>query len=621
MAGGGSIMLSPLLFLKLLIMAKVGLWLHGARGKLAGATLYKGVGGTQIRQIVDPENPMTEGQAMQRMIFSTVGHAWKALSPYIANKWQNAPNNKIAFRHFFRNNIAYIKAGVLAGTIDHSFNIKGSHVFAPNVYQIASGTLNPITPNGLETINNGTFDISGLNIPCNDNELLDNWEIESNQDYVKVLANIGCKPGDTLTVITVESKENNHDATYNGAVNDRVKINVEFVRFKQNYDEEMFGLMLINADRSISEEFIAEKSNGTIYIGGSVFSLNQAVIGLKRLSDYENYCAGAVIRSRRYTPDSEYDLRELSSNARFVIAESESQTATAEKVLPSYMGVADPTEDKFLNKEIPEYPIYDGGDTNVLQNLTIWMGCDYSDFEDLSDGWYKVFENSLPSNASAYINMPAEIMCIGPGNDQPWVKMNYKVDSLSLNGVKFVLMHDNVDSNNLYSYMPEDFSTFLNWADIMILNGDRSWYDNQELLIKKDNVSYAIKYNLYIKVKSSDGENVWNSTTLFEGTAKSWHDDLSRVIPVPQSLANSHGLTYYINMPLVRIFFDRILYGEEEIIELQKETSPTSGFFKYEPSDPNDVWETMFYTEDECKGSIELDDGSLIWDGKYIVQQ
>ena len=55
-------------------MAKVGFWLKGSTGKLAGTTLYKGANGETIqREIVSPSNPKTMAQNIQRIVMSTVG--------------------------------------------------------------------------------------------------------------------------------------------------------------------------------------------------------------------------------------------------------------------------------------------------------------------------------------------------------------------------------------------------------------------------------------------------------------------------------------------------------------------------------------------------------------------
>lgn len=60
-------------------MAKVGFWLHGARGKLAGSSLRKGAdGSTVITQIVTPYNPRTYAQIYQRAIMATVMRAYSA---------------------------------------------------------------------------------------------------------------------------------------------------------------------------------------------------------------------------------------------------------------------------------------------------------------------------------------------------------------------------------------------------------------------------------------------------------------------------------------------------------------------------------------------------------------
>lgn len=50
-------------------MAKVGFWLRGSKGKLAGTSIYRGKGGTQIREIVTPSNPRSGKQMTQRSLF------------------------------------------------------------------------------------------------------------------------------------------------------------------------------------------------------------------------------------------------------------------------------------------------------------------------------------------------------------------------------------------------------------------------------------------------------------------------------------------------------------------------------------------------------------------------
>ena len=57
-------------------MAKSGFWLRGAKGKLAGTTLYRSNGETQQREIVTPKNPKTNSQMIQRAIMASVMRAY-----------------------------------------------------------------------------------------------------------------------------------------------------------------------------------------------------------------------------------------------------------------------------------------------------------------------------------------------------------------------------------------------------------------------------------------------------------------------------------------------------------------------------------------------------------------
>ncbi len=61
-------------------MAKVGFWLKGAKGKLAGSTIYKdGNGDTVMREVVSPANPQTDAQMIQRIIMHTVMSAFSKM--------------------------------------------------------------------------------------------------------------------------------------------------------------------------------------------------------------------------------------------------------------------------------------------------------------------------------------------------------------------------------------------------------------------------------------------------------------------------------------------------------------------------------------------------------------
>ena len=60
-------------------MAKVGFWLKGARGKLAGSVLANSPTGPIIRENKVGANPKTKSQAIQRSCFATASKTSVAL--------------------------------------------------------------------------------------------------------------------------------------------------------------------------------------------------------------------------------------------------------------------------------------------------------------------------------------------------------------------------------------------------------------------------------------------------------------------------------------------------------------------------------------------------------------
>lgn len=141
-------------------MAKTGIWLRGARGKLAGKVLFKGENATIIRENVKPHNPQTASQMLQRVAFATVSQAAKFMLPVIGQTFQGAGNEKKNRREFFKANVTKLKKafdrynGVTAGTAplfpDYTAaNPKGIPVLVPNRYIMSRGQLslpNHLTP-------------------------------------------------------------------------------------------------------------------------------------------------------------------------------------------------------------------------------------------------------------------------------------------------------------------------------------------------------------------------------------------------------------------------------------------------------------------------------------------
>lgn len=88
-------------------MAKVGLWLRGARGKFAGAVLAKGAQGQTIqRELVKPSNPMTEGQATQRMKMAGLCNFYRGLSGILDHSFEGIKYGNDSRMYFMKLGLA-----------------------------------------------------------------------------------------------------------------------------------------------------------------------------------------------------------------------------------------------------------------------------------------------------------------------------------------------------------------------------------------------------------------------------------------------------------------------------------------------------------------------------------
>lgn len=120
-------------------MAKVGFWLRGARGKLAGSVLMKGEKGTVARENVAPKNPKTRSQAVQRAIFATISKTAAAIDPVIRSSFDGFTNGKNSRREFVRVNNEILRNNY--GSSVAYLLPKGSVLNAPNALKISSGKL------------------------------------------------------------------------------------------------------------------------------------------------------------------------------------------------------------------------------------------------------------------------------------------------------------------------------------------------------------------------------------------------------------------------------------------------------------------------------------------------
>lgn len=118
-------------------MAKVGLYLKGASGKLAGAVLAKGTeGDTIIRELVKPANPQTEAQATQRMKMAAVCNFYRGLNQILDHSFEGVKYGNTSRMHFMKM--------ALANPMSVAAIDKGSKAFIPLPLMVSQGSLDSV---------------------------------------------------------------------------------------------------------------------------------------------------------------------------------------------------------------------------------------------------------------------------------------------------------------------------------------------------------------------------------------------------------------------------------------------------------------------------------------------
>lgn len=181
-------------------MAKVGFWLRGATGTLAGSALQKGAdGNTIIREIVKPTNPQTESQKIQRIIMTTVMQAYSNMKAITDHSFEGVTPGSATMAKFMSYNLnvlrQYVATQVEQGadieTLYH-FCPTGMRLFAPNSYIISEGSL-PAVPVVYSSSVPGAAVASayaGIALPAN--------------TYRSFLETYGLRRGDQITLISVQ---------------------------------------------------------------------------------------------------------------------------------------------------------------------------------------------------------------------------------------------------------------------------------------------------------------------------------------------------------------------------------------------------------------------------------
>ena len=183
-------------------MAKTGFWLRGAKGKLAGTTMYKDptTGETIMREVVTPSNPKTEAQMVQRVIMATIGSAYSLTKAITDHSFEGMKAGRETMSYFIRQNVNFCRekiAGMLAEGLTYydifNFIKLGQKGFVPNQYQMSMGSLPRVDASIYrKSLENSKIQNLGLVQTVKENT------------YQAVINALGLKRGDQLTFISVE---------------------------------------------------------------------------------------------------------------------------------------------------------------------------------------------------------------------------------------------------------------------------------------------------------------------------------------------------------------------------------------------------------------------------------
>jgi len=194
-------------------MSKVGFWLKGSTGKLAGTTLYKGANGETIqREVVSPSNPKTQAQNIQRIVMSTVGAAYSVMKAICDHSFEGVKKGQETMSLFMSENIQKCRAAIeemqaqgVAFLNMYSFVPVGmKHAFAPNQYLVAMGSLPQVKTNWIE---DGTSHIVYPTIVA----------LANKTTYGDIINMLNLKRGDQLTFCTVKQGATIQESQFNYA--------------------------------------------------------------------------------------------------------------------------------------------------------------------------------------------------------------------------------------------------------------------------------------------------------------------------------------------------------------------------------------------------------------------
>ena len=188
-------------------MAKVGFWLRGAKGKLAGASISNSPNGTVMRTIVKPKNPRTSKQMYQRAIFATVATSAKAMKFIIDHSFENVKEGNDSIREFRKLNLKMLRNYVAstgnnaAAELGAKLQPAGYPWVTPNPWIMSRGSL--ASPSLFASLER--FPESG-GAPCvalTEIELTD--EFEASATFGDLLNALGLGANDQITLCALDA--------------------------------------------------------------------------------------------------------------------------------------------------------------------------------------------------------------------------------------------------------------------------------------------------------------------------------------------------------------------------------------------------------------------------------
>lgn len=184
-------------------MAKTGFWLRGAKGKLAGTTMYKDptTGETIMREIVTPSNPKTDAQLMQRVVMHTIAASYGLMKEICDHSFEGMKAGRETMSYFMKQNIQRCREAIntqLGEGLDlyeiYDFLKLGVKGYVNNQYQLSMGSL-PQVDAAIYSRNIGGANIQKVGLVQGINV----------NTYAAVINALGLKRGDQLTFITVKT--------------------------------------------------------------------------------------------------------------------------------------------------------------------------------------------------------------------------------------------------------------------------------------------------------------------------------------------------------------------------------------------------------------------------------